>query len=208
LCTAAQNATVSYEDVILKLHTWAGLATFVNLMIYGLVGIAAAFEPPPDAPAKAPIVRELPFTIAPNATDREVAERVVDRLGLSLATPVQNFAIQRDEARNLVLDFRHANGRHRVTFPDASHLRVEITRAPLDRYLSSLHVASAAFHPGDWRMQAWSWYNEFAMWCLILMIVSGSWLWLSRRARHRWALASLAAGAGIFTLMYWWTRLA
>jgi hypothetical protein len=194
--------------VILKLHTWAGLATFVNLMIYGIVGIAAAFEPPPDAPARAAIVREAAFEISPNATDREVAEQVVERLGLSLARPVQNFAIQHDDQHRLVLDFRHANGRHQVTFPDAAHFRVEITRAPLDRYLSSLHVTSAAFHSGDWRMQTWSWYNEFAMWCLIFMIGSGVWLWLSRRARHRWALASLAAGTGLFTLMYWWTRLA
>ena len=192
--------------MILKLHTWAGLATFVNLMIYGIVGIAAAFEPAPDAPPRAAEVRELPFVLAPNLTDRQVAQQVVKRLGLSLATPVQNFAIQHDDAQHLVLDFRHANGRHRVTFPDASHLRVEITRAPLDRYLSSLHVTSAAFHPGDWRMQAWSWYNEFAMWCLIWMTGSGTWLWLTRLPRHRWAMVSLAAGCGTFVLMYWWTR--
>ena len=192
--------------MILKLHTWAGLATFVNLIIYGIVGIAAAFEPPPDAPARAPVVREIPFTTPPNLTDREVAERVVAALGLSLATPVQSFAIQHDAAQRLVLDFRHANGRHRVTFPDEAHLRVEITRAPLDRYLSSLHVTSAAFHPGDWRMQAWAYYNEFAMWCLMLMTATGSWLWLSRRPRHRWAMASLAAGCCAFAFMYWWTR--
>jgi hypothetical protein len=192
--------------VILKLHTWAGLATFVNLMVYGIVGIAAAFEPAPDAPPPAAMVRDVPFEIAPNATDRDVAEQVVERLGLSLATPVQSFAIQHDDQHRLVLDFRHANGRHRVTFPGAAHFRVEITRAPLDRYLSSLHVASAAFHSGDWRMQAWSWYNEFAMWSLIFMIGSGVWLWLTRRASYRWGMVSLAAGAGAFTLMYWWTR--
>ncbi len=192
--------------MILKIHTWAGLATFVNLIIYGIVGIAAAFEPPPDAPAAPPLVREIPFAIPPNLTDRQVAERVVSTLGLSLATPVQNFAIQHDSAQRLVLDFRHANGRHRVTFPDDSHLRVEITRAPLVRYLSSLHVTSAAFHGGDWRMRTWAWYNEVAMWCLILMTATGTWLWLSRRSRHRWAMASLAAGCCAFALMYWWTR--
>ena len=194
--------------VILKLHTWAGLATFVNLMIYGIVGIGAAFEPPPEAAPPSLVVREVPYAIPPNSSDREVAEQVVQLLGLSLATPVQNFAIQHDEQRRLVLDFYHANGRHRVTFPDAQHFRVEIMRAPLARYLSSLHVASAAFHSGDWRMEAWSWYNEFAMWALIFMTGSGTWLWLTRRPRHRWALASFAAGSGIFILMYWWTRLA
>jgi uncharacterized iron-regulated membrane protein len=191
--------------VVLKIHTWAGLVTFVNLMIFGIVGMAAAFEPPPEAPAKPGVIREIPFTIPANLTDREVADRVVDVLGISLATPVQSFAIQHDADHRLLLDFRHANGRHRVTFPDPSHLRVEITRAPLDRYLSSLHVTSAIFHPGDWRMQAWSYYNELAMWALILMIATGAWLWLSRRLRHRWAVASLAAGCAVFTTLYWWT---
>lgn len=192
--------------MILKLHTWAGLATFVNLMIYGIVGIAAAFEPPPGAPAPAPTVRILPFAVPPNLDDRQVAARVVALLGLSLATPVQSFAIQHDSAHRLVLDFRHANGRHLVTFPDDSHLRAEITRAPLDRYLSSLHVTSSAFHIGDWRMQVWSYYNEFAMWCLILMTTTGAWLWLSRHPRHVWGMASFAAGSAAFAAMYWWTR--
>ena len=192
--------------MILKIHTYAGLMTFVNLMIYGIVGIAAAFEPSPDAPAPAPVVSELPFTIEPNLTDRQVAERVVARLGLSLATPVQDFAIQHDQAHNLVLDFHHANGRHRVTFPDVTRMRVEHTRRPLQGYLASLHTASAAFRIGDWRMQLWSYYNEFAMWCLMVMTATGTYLWLSRRARHRWAMVSFAAGAGLFLTMYVWTR--
>ena len=134
-------------------------------------------------------VREILFPIEPNLTDREVAERVVTLLGLSLATPVQNFAIQHDKAHNLVLDFQHANGRDRVTFPDAARLRVEHTRRPLQAYLASLHTTSAAFHIGDWRMQVWAYYNEFAMWCLVGMIVTGAYLWLSPRAASRARLA-------------------
>jgi hypothetical protein len=194
--------------VILKLHTWAGLATFVNFIIYGIVGIAAVFDPPPDAPPPAAVVRDMPFTAAPNLSDREVAVQVADLLGLTLAKPVQNFAIQRDKEGRLVLDFRHANGRHRVTFPDSSHLRVEVTRASFTQYLTSLHFTSVDFHPGDWRMRAFGWYNELAMWCLILMIGTGVWLWYTRRFKHRWAMASLFAGSGIFTIMYVWTRLA
>jgi uncharacterized iron-regulated membrane protein len=192
--------------VILKIHTYAGLATFVNLMIYGVVGIAAAFEPPPGASERAPVVRELPFTIPANLSDREVAERVVGLLGISLATPVQNFAIQHDRSGELVLDFQHANGRHRATFPEPGRLRVEITRNHLDRYLAALHVTSAEFHVGDWRMQSWAWYNEFAMWSLMAMMVTGVYLWISRRARHRWAMASLATGVGVFAALWIWTR--
>jgi hypothetical protein len=193
--------------VILKLHTWAGLATFVNFVIYGIVGMAAVFAPSPDAPEPAAVVREIPFTVAPNLSDREVALQVLDLLDLPLAKPLQNFAIQHDREGRLVLDFRHANGRNRVTFPDSGRLRVEITRSSLAQYLTSLHFTSVDFHPGDWRMRAFSWYNELAMWCLILMIGTGVWLWYTRRSQHRWGRASLFAGSGIFTIMYLWTRL-
>jgi hypothetical protein len=194
--------------VITKIHTYAGLLTFVNLMVYGIVGIAAAFEPPPGAPGPAAEVREAAFTMEPNLTDREVADKAARQLGLWLALPVQNFAIQHDNAGRLVLNFQHANGRDRVTFPEGSgRLRLEHTRNPLlGGYLAGLHTASAAFHVWDWRMQLWGYYNEFAMWCLMLMTGTGVYMWLSKRARHRWALASFLSGTGLFLAMYWWTR--
>src|SRR5262249_23601857 len=122
------------------------------------------------------------------------------------AMPVQRFAIQHDRSGELVLDFQHANGRHRVTFPQPGRLRVEITRNSLSDYLAALHTASAAFRIGDWRIQCWSYYNEFAMWSLMAMMATGVYLWLSRRARYRWAMASLAAGVSVFAGLWVWTR--
>ena len=55
------------------------------------------------------------------------------------------------------------------------------TRASLWKYLSTLHVTTAAFKSGDWRMQVWAWWNEFAMWCVAAMVVSGVWVWWRRR---------------------------
>ena len=121
--------------VILKLHTWAGLATFVNFVIYGIVGMAAVFAPSPDAPEPAAVVREIPFTVAPNLSDREVALQVLDLLDLPLAKPLQNFAIQHDREGRLVLDFRL------VEFMNSSTIKafvVWITRIldmPSDAYL-------------------------------------------------------------------------
>ena len=139
--------------------------------------------------------------------DRQVAERVCDLLGLSLATPIQSAVIQHDAAGNLLLDFWHANGWHRVTvLEQEGRLRVEVMRNSVWRYLGTLHATTAAFHSGDWRMQLWADYNEFAMWGLMGMIATGAYLWLSRRARHRWAMASLAAGMAVFAAMWVWTR--
>ncbi len=183
--------------MILRIHTCTGLLVFVNLILYAVVGMAALF----DARTAPPVVWEQPFVARAGQSDREVAERVARLLGLTLATPVHDFAIGHDAGRRLVLDFYHANGRHKVTIlehPD--RLRVEQTRAAFWKYLSTLHVTTAAFRSGDWRMQVWAWWNEFAMWCLGVMAVSGVWAWWQRRGTrgtlrrlHRYtALGALA----------------
>jgi hypothetical protein len=183
--------------LIARIHTCTALLTFINLILYAVVGIAAIF----GSRTAPPVVWEQPFAEQANQSDRQVAERVVRLLGLSLATPVHDFVIGHDADRRLVLDFYHANGRHKVTVLDRpGRLRVSQTRATVWKYLSTLHVTTAAFQSGDWRMQLWAWWNEFAMWCLAAMAASGVWIWWQRRGTrgtlrraHRYtALGALA----------------
>ncbi|MCU1238006.1 MAG: hypothetical protein JWP63_5973 [Candidatus Solibacter sp.] len=184
--------------MIARIHIWAGLLTLANLVLYGVVGIAALFD---GRGAAEKVVWEQAFERGAGESDRGTAERVVQVLGLSLATPVHDFAIGHDTARRLVLDFYHANGRHRVTVL-GGRIRVERTRASLWKYLSTLHVTTAAFHSGDRRMQAWAWWNEFAMWCLLVMTASGAWIWLSRRgAKGGWRRAHRYTAGAVVALL-------
>lgn len=170
--------------MLAKIHTFAGLVTFVNLMVFGVAGLAAALESRNSGAA--PAVEYRAFTMQPGWTDRQAAERVIELLHLPLATPVQKAAIQRDAANRLVLDFYHANGRHKVTvLAGEGRLRVEVSRASFWKYLGTLHVTTAAFRSGDARMQFWAWYNEFAMWCFLALMVSGTAIWLTTRPRRR-----------------------
>jgi hypothetical protein len=172
------------HTVLAKIHTCAGLLTFVNLMVFGAAGLGAALEP--RVGGAAPRTEYRAFTVEPRWTDRQVAERVIELLHLPLATPIQQAAIQHDAANRLVLDFYHANGRHTVTvLAGEGRLRVATSRASVLKYLSTLHVTTAAFRSGDARMQLWAWYNEFAMWCLLLLMASGVAIWLTARPRRR-----------------------
>ncbi len=146
-----------------KLHTYAGLLTFVNLAVYGIVGLSIVWLRQQEQPA--PVVSYQNFAVGPNLTDRQVAEQICAQLHLSLATPVQQFAIQHDSANNLLLDFRHANGRDRVTVLEPERrIQIETSRNNLGIYFYILHETTGVFHSGDWRMQLWADYNEFAMW--------------------------------------------
>jgi hypothetical protein len=191
--------------LIKKIHIYAGLLTLVNLTVYGIVGLSAIYLLRPHS--ETPIVSYQSFTVPPNLTDRQVAELVCSQLRLSLATPVNSFAIQHDAANNLLLDLRHANGGHKVTVLEKEgRIRVEAARNSLWLYLYTLHETTAAFHSNDWRMQFWADYNELAMWSLLLMIASGFAMFLASRTRSRLAQMSLAAGCCVFAALYFWTR--
>src|SRR5665213_346333 len=113
--------------VIKKVHTYAGLLTFVNLVVYGMVGLAASYLL--RAHPEAPVVTVRDYTVPANLTDLQVAERICAELNLRLATPVHSFVIEHDAANNLVLNLRHANGRHVVTvFEKEGRIRVEEAR--------------------------------------------------------------------------------
>jgi hypothetical protein len=198
----------SMNGIVKTIHTYAGLLTFVNLMVFGVAGWLALFQNEPgQRAARATAVYTRPLAVEPNLTDLQVAQRVVADLGLTLATPVHDFVIKHDAQNRLWLDLWHANGTHKVTILENERLiRVEEYRNSLWDYLDVLHATTAVFKSDDWRMQLWAYYNEFAMWNLLAMMASGAYLWLSVRARHRLAQWSLASGAALVAVLLWWTR--
>lgn len=188
--------------MIKLLHTFAGLLALAPLLVFAVTGISVALHTARMSPA---VAASLPFDPTPGATDRQTAERVVALLGLTLATPVQQAAIQHDPSGRIVLDFYHANGRHHVSvLPEDHRLQISIERATLPRYLDILHLTTAAFRTGDWRMHAWSWANEVALWCVFLLMGTGAWMMVAQRnfrvatvrgAHHLTALVLLPVAA-------------
>jgi hypothetical protein len=205
-CRAGSVLAYTISMWLLKrVHTYAGLLALVNLAVYGVVGLSVAFLRESGEPH--PVIRYQNFSMEPNLTDRQVAERVRAQLNLSFADPVNKSAIEHDAVNNLLLDFRDANGSPRVTVLEKEgRLRIETIRNSFGIYLYILHGRTASFHAGDWRMRLWSDYNEFAMWCLLTMIASGFAMFLTARARNRLAQISLAAGCCLFAALYFWSR--
>lgn len=188
-----------------RVHAYAGLLTFVNLVVYGVVGLSVTFLR--ESGPSAAVVSYQNFSMESNLTDRQVAERVRSQLNLTLATLLNNAAIEHDLANNLCLDFHDVNGSHRVTvLENQGRLRVETIRNSFGIYLDALHGRTASFHASDWRMQLWADYNEFAMWCLLALIASGFAMFLAARAQCRLAQISFAAGCCVFAALYFWRR--
>ncbi len=185
---------------IKRLHIYVGLLNSTILAVFALVGLAASFLPhSPPASRPAPEVRRVPFEVPGGADDQEVARRVYETLRLPLTRPPAAFNIRRDDGGRLRVHLPTPARLYRVTvLEDESRLRVETVSFDIWHYLARLHTITPARGHPDWRIRAWAFYIEFALWSLIFMAATGIWLWLASRPRLKWAQVSFAAGAVAF----------
>ena len=183
------------RNLIIKLHIYAGLLTFTQLMIFGFAGLAATVQTAAERPKNPHAIRHQSFTPPPGASDREVADLVYRELKMPLTRPMPNFAIKRNADKNLQLDFYNINGIYRVIVLERDRiLSIEEIRNSLAIFLEDMHAITTGDPEAPRPLRIWAYYNEFAMWCLLAFVVSGIYLWLSAQARTWWAWGSLAAG--------------
>ncbi len=192
------------NSLIKRLHIYSGLLSFTILLVFGIVGVTAVMLPaPPQRKQPEFTGRVQPFAIPPNATDRQVARTIWEKLSPPVAGPPPNFALRRDANSNLVFQMFSPNGPTRVTVLEKEgQIRVETRRNLWWQYFNVLHETHIRSTIPDLRVRLWTYYNEFSIWTLIFMSVSGVWLWLASRPGWRWAQMSFAAGTGIFVLLY------
>jgi hypothetical protein len=191
------------RNLVIKLHIYAGLLTFTQLVIYGIAGLAATFQPGLERPKVARSIRFVPFTAAVSATDKQVADEVYRTLQLPMTRPMPDWFLRRTPENDLLLDFYNINGIWRVVVLEREHrLRVEQIHNRLPYFLSDVHAATTGDPDATQVMRLWGIYNEFAMWCLLAFSASGVYLWLSAQARAWWAWALLATGLFAFAALW------
>lgn len=192
--------------LIKKLHIYIGLLNFSNLIVFGIAGLAATFHSGPERKPASTTVRYENFTPAPGSTDPQVARQVFERFHFPLTDPVPDWAIHRDAEGNLPLEFYTVSSVHRVTYmPNQHRLRIEDMKASVWFFLDDVHTITS-LQQTDWRMRLWASYNNFAIWSLIGMALSGTYLWLASRPRYRIAQYSFAGGAFAFLALWFLAR--
>ena len=189
--------------LIRKVHIYAGLLVFSQLVIYGIAGLAATIYAGPERPKIPYVTRYVPFTAPPSSTDKQVAALAYQTLNFPLARPIPDWFLRRTPDNHLLLDFYNVNGIHRVVVLEEEHrLRVEEIRNNTALFLGDIHAAT----PGDGEapplIRAWAWWNEVGMWTLLGFCLSGLWLWLSTRPRYRWAWVSITAGVASLAVLW------
>jgi hypothetical protein len=182
-------------DLIRKIHIYAGLLVFSQLVVYGIAGLSATlhgFER-----SKAPrSVEHIPFRVPPSSTDKQVASLIYDKLRFPLTRPMPDWFLRHTPDNHLLLDFYNINGIYRVTvLENEGLLRVENIRNGTWLFLEDIHAATPGDDDAPAVVRAWAVWNEAAMWTLLLFCASGVWLWLAARRDSRWAWISFAVGS-------------
>jgi hypothetical protein len=191
------------RNLVLKLHIYAGLLTFSQLVLYGVAGLVATAQTAAERPKIPHTVRYVPFTVTPGATDQQVADSVYSTLHLPLTRPMPGWFLRRTAENDLLLDFYNINGIFRVIVLEREgRLRIEEIRNSAGLFLGDMHAITIGDAEAPRLMRVWAFYNEFAIWCLLAFCVSGVYLWLTAQARLWWAWASLATGMAGFAVMW------
>ncbi len=191
------------RNVVLKLHIYAGLLTFAQLVLYGVAGLVATVQVAAERPKIPRAVQHVPFSASPGSTDKQVADQVFRMLHLPLTRPMPGWALKRTAQNDLLLDFYNINGIWRVTVLEReSRLRIEQIRNSLGLFLGDMHAATTGDAEAPRLLRVWAFYNECAMWCLLAFCASGVYLWLTAQARSWWAWASLASGTATLAVLW------
>lgn len=191
------------RNIVLKLHLYAGLLTFAQLVLYGVAGLVATVQLAAERPKISHAVQYVPFTVRPGTTDKQVADAVFQALRMPLTRPMPEWFLRRTPEHDLLLDFYNINGIWRVIVLEREgRLRIEQIRNSLGLFLGDMHAITIGDEEAPRLVRWWAFYNEFGIWCLLAFCASGVYLWLSAQARSWWAWMSLAAGSAAFAVLW------
>ena len=190
---------------IKKLHIYSGLLSFTGFTVWGIVGVWASFVPAPaDRIRPEPEVRTIEFRVDGSATDQEVTDAMIAASGLPFIQAGRK--PNRDPEGRLQVRYLTPNGTRRILLLEKENrIRVERVPSPLTGFLNLMHMQTFRHHNPGWEVQLWGLYNQFSMWAVIFMTVSGFYMWLATRPGMRWALwtagLSIAATVAIYLML-------
>jgi uncharacterized iron-regulated membrane protein len=184
-----------------KLHMYAGLLSFMAFCVWGVAGIVATMSPAPGTrKPPTPEIRYVDFRVPQDLDDQQMAERMLAAVDPPFAVQAKP---QRDDEGRLFVNFFTPNGRRRyILLEGENRIQVERIFAPFPAFLNAMHVQTWNHSQPATAIKLWAGYNEFSLWAMLFMTVSGLYLWIATRPGLRWTQWTLAAGTLFFVVLY------
>jgi hypothetical protein len=194
------------RGLVKKLHIYLGLLNFCSILVFGIAGLNSTFQGPEGRESQGSI-QFRNFKTPANLSDKQVADLVYQTMRFPLSEPIPAWALHRNSQNQLEMEFWTFNGLYRVAvLEQQGRLRIESSQRSVWAFLNVIHTLTMSEHPSYLALRLWQYYNEFAIWSLILMTSSGVFLWLASRPGLRWAQYCFGSGCGVFIVLYLLTR--
>jgi len=165
--------------LFLQLHLYAGLVCSAYLLVYGVSSLA--FNHGWGVGPAAREARQWTAMVAVPAADapQAMAEDIRDRLGLMGGVPP--WEVRGDGSTSLRFSVDHPGKSYQVQWQRSQEAaQVSETRKGGWSILRAMHGLAYAV-PGSRFLHAWSWYTEITTWLVVLLSLSGVYLWAARR---------------------------
>jgi hypothetical protein len=196
------NRLDRFNLLVKKAHIYIALLNLSIVLVFGIAGLKATLNDGKYKPPEPEVHFENFIVPAALIDDSAVAEEIRRRLSI----PAVGIDIRRDEENNLNVAYYTHSGPRRITLLETENrLRIAKQQEDIWHYFDNLH-GTANRHPSDWRVRLWTYYNEFSVWSLIAMAVSGVYLWLCSRPGYLWAQVSFLAGTAAVLVLYLFSR--
>lgn len=182
---------------------YLGLLNLSILLVFGIAGLKATIRFQGGGMPARTGQQYASFRMPAGITgDREAAEAVRAHLHI----PAVEFNVGRDSNNNLRCSFYTPNGPYYVTaLEKENRLEIAVHRSGMLSFFDNIHAMSSR-SARDWRVRLWAAYNEFSIWSLTAMSLSGVYLWLASRPRFRWAQIFFVTGSASFLTLYYFSR--
>ena len=188
-----------------KLHMYAGLLSFLAMMVWGVAGVLGTVRPAPGTvnPPE-PEVSYVDFRVPADLNDKQVAEQILAAINppfIGMARP------RRDPQGRLFMNYFTPNGRRRfILHEEENRIEVQKNQMPLPGFLNSMHVQTWNHSHPAIEVKLWGAYNELSLWAMMFMTLSGLYMWIATRPGLRWTQWTLAAGTAVFFVVYFSLR--
>ena len=191
---------------IKKLHIYAGLLSFMGFTVWGIVGVWASFMPGPSERVRPdPEVRTIEFAVDGSADDQQITDAMIRASGLPFIRPGRK--PNRDREGRLQVRYLTPNGTRRILLLEKENkIRIEEAPSPLAGFLNLMHMQTFLHHNPGWEVRLWGAYNEFSMWAVIFMTISGLYMWIATRPGLRWTQWVFGLSTVAFVALYWALR--
>ena len=189
-----------------KLHMYAGLLSFTAFIVWGVAGVAATFLPAPaERQPRKLETSYVAFEANGNANDQQLTDAMIMASGLPFIQPGRK--PQRKPQGLLQVRYFHPNGTRAIVYEEKEkRLRIEKRNSSLAGFMNTLHMQTLNHHNPGIEALLWGAYNQFSLWAVIFMTLSGIYLWIATRPGLAWAQWTFAASSAAVIGMYFVLR--